>query len=590
MNKSLNNVTDRLKQLAEDHHMINDFGLGDTSDIGASKDEARELTYPYLWVDYAETKYAFGNNRGIGYKIYTMSVLVVDKITPNVSNSTEVMSDTEGILSDVIQFISVDKTLRDFRIETADITAEPVSDEDKDGVEGWVARIPFKIPYAFCASELPFVGQTSPPAPSDCVAENSDASYSQSIAPGTTLILPDSVITVNGDSFTLLPATIDLDIDVVDSLDAAVGTVVGTDVIIADSALTNSDGSFNDTVVAEGTKVLSDITITLNGGDTIKTSPSVINVDIEVEDTDGTTGVGSVVGGKIIVPAGGGCLDATSIIKDSLGATLYTNSIVSGATNNQTITDGANTLNGGAVSGIVAQGTKAITLKDTLGATVAPTITTDTKTNLDLVISIPSGVSSNVLMTGQDITYATNDDGARFLAGEYSSVILADISDFYTLVDNNEWGHKKRFTGDTGGYMDESTGIWYDINGVLTTKALALPNSIIRDYMNRRRWYTSRSGSRSWADCLLLVQTESRGGETDWMCPNKSEYESLSSSSSLSPTYIDSRIFNWPSFLMWCSSTIKTDILRSPRYSSGSDTWSSQPKIVSASNAYVKIF
>jgi len=44
-------------------------------------------------------------------------------------------------------------------------------------------------------------------------------------------------------------------------------------------------------------------------------------------------------GGRFDYADGGTCLDATSIIKDSLGSILYTNSIASGATNEQTISD-----------------------------------------------------------------------------------------------------------------------------------------------------------------------------------------------------------------------------------------------------------
>lgn len=268
MNKTLNQITDRLEQLSVDHHQINDFGHGDTSEIGTH--QGRELGYPYMHIDYAETRYAFGNNRGIGYKIYTMTVLVVDKITPNIYNSPEVMSDCEGILSDIIQFVSTDSTLRDFRIETADITADPVSDEDKDGTEGWVARIPFKIPYSYCATKLPFVGQTGGTTPLEsCAATNSDGTYNQVIPGGSTLTVPDSTITVNGISYKLLPATIALDIDVVDSDGAAKGTIVGTDVVIADSTVTNTDGSYTEVLKAEEDLTLPDLSHTDSDGSTV---------------------------------------------------------------------------------------------------------------------------------------------------------------------------------------------------------------------------------------------------------------------------------------------------------------------------------
>lgn len=203
---------------------------------------------------------------------------------------------------------------------------------------------------------------------------------------------------------------------------------------------------------------------------------------------------------------------------------------------------------------------------------------------------VGGSISTSVLNTGQETSYQSLDDGARFQAGDYASVNMADISDFYTLVDNNEWGHKKRFTGDTGGYMDEATGVFYTVANVVTTFTGAFPNSIIRDYCTRRRWYYGRSGSMDWTTAISTAHTDSRGGETGWYCPNKSEYNSISSDNSKAPTFIDSRLFNWSSFNMWTSTTNKNNSTQAFRYSSGGDAMSLQSKTVLAGHAYVKIF
>ena len=156
MNKTLNNITDALRELTVGHQMINDFGLGHTANIGTDRlDEGRQLAYPYLWVDYSGTRYAFGGANNLAYKLYTMTVIVVDKYTPNLQNSSEVMSDTEGILSDVIAYISSHPDLAEFRLNLSEVSAEPVRDDEKDGVEGWMARLTFKIPYTLCYTGLP---------------------------------------------------------------------------------------------------------------------------------------------------------------------------------------------------------------------------------------------------------------------------------------------------------------------------------------------------------------------------------------------------------------------------------------------------
>ena len=96
-----------------------------------------------------------GNGRGIGYKIYSMRLVVMDKYTPSSKNTTEVMSDTEGILSDFIQFLLTSSTTKDFRLDVTSIQGLPVRDSEVDGAEGWAGVIPFKIPYQFCATNLP---------------------------------------------------------------------------------------------------------------------------------------------------------------------------------------------------------------------------------------------------------------------------------------------------------------------------------------------------------------------------------------------------------------------------------------------------
>ena len=292
-------------------------------------------------------------------------------------------------------------------------------------------------------------------------------------------------------------------------------------------------------------------------------------------------------GGEFYYTTGGG--DATQIIKDSDNNTLYTNVIPSGDTETQIITDATVTNSDASYNAnILAQGSLVlpdVTNTDSDGSSVV----TPAQTPF-VCTPAPSGISSSVFNTGQEIIYRTGDDGDRFQNGDYASVYIADISDYYTLVDNNEWGHKKRFTGDTGGYMDEATGLFYDSIGVATTKALAFPNDIMRDYCTRSRWYLNRSGARTWDDAVTLTRTELRGGEIGWFCPNRAEYNSLISDNADSSTFIDSRLFNWSSFTMWCSTTNKSNPLQSFRFTTSSTNWDLTNKTVVAANSYVKIF
>lgn len=163
MNNTLNNIVDRLEQLAGQHLQIQDFNCGNTADIGTKTEDGRELKYPFLHVDYSNTNYEFGTGRGIGSKIYTVTVLILDKISTNITEAAEIMSDTEAILSDVIQFVSTDSEMKNFRIQNTDINAQPVKDNTKNGTQGWACELNFNIPYDWCSSALPFVGYSVDP-------------------------------------------------------------------------------------------------------------------------------------------------------------------------------------------------------------------------------------------------------------------------------------------------------------------------------------------------------------------------------------------------------------------------------------------
>ena len=251
----------------------------------------------------------------------------------------------------------------------------------------------------------------------------------------------------------------------------------------------------------------------------------------------------------------------------------------------------SNQVNGASKTDIPAGGSKDFQIEYANGDPVVVVQISDSATLFQGTVPTPPAIiTSNVINTGQETVYRTGDDGDRFSNGDYSSVNMANLSDYYTLSEVNEWGHFKRLTGDTGGYMDENTGNFFDVNGVSTTKLGAFPNEILRDYCTRRRWFLRRSAARSWNDCVTLTLTESRGGETGWFCPNRSEYESLSSANSKSPSYIDNRLFNWSVQNMWCSTTEKNISTNSLRYNGSVDTWTSEVKIQTNANAYVKLF
>jgi hypothetical protein len=141
----------------------------------------------------------------------------------------------------------------------------------------------------------------------DATIENSDATYTDTIACGDTLVLPDTTInitdqfgnpldtitfpvysTVNIDIDSYIPPCLDATYDLEDSLGNPLssGSIPsGTnDVIIApDATVENSDASYSDTVVSGGTLILPDSDVNVNGN-LEGTVVSVQTIDIDVTD------------------------------------------------------------------------------------------------------------------------------------------------------------------------------------------------------------------------------------------------------------------------------------------------------------------
>ena len=159
---SLRIITDKLREIANCHEMINGFEVGEEAVKGYSDDDEanegkgnKELSYPYLWVDYDSTSYDIGEARSISSKTYSMRLFVADKQSDNIKSDKDIMSDTEGILSDIVQWLLSKEELRKIIVPNGRINATPTIDGTKDGAHGWSCTIPLKIPYVFCIENLP---------------------------------------------------------------------------------------------------------------------------------------------------------------------------------------------------------------------------------------------------------------------------------------------------------------------------------------------------------------------------------------------------------------------------------------------------
>ena len=158
----------------------------------------------------------------------------------------------------------------------------------------------------------PFSGQYLPScvpcSGGDATVENSDATYTDTIPCGDTLVLPDTTINIT-DQFG----------NPLDTITFPVYSTVNIDIDsyippCADATVENSDATYTDTVVSGGTLILPDTDIEVNGifeG----VIPSAATADIQV--TDGVSSVtptSVVVSGNTVtieVPSGGAPVGAT---------------------------------------------------------------------------------------------------------------------------------------------------------------------------------------------------------------------------------------------------------------------------------------
>lgn len=163
-NITLNRVLDVIREIAGNHEMLAGFSIGDAATRGHEKgqesktdtpDEPKELEYPYLWVDPIPSQYEIGAARSISAKIYNISMFCADKHVENAGNDTEILSDTESILSDIIQYIATHPTLKSFGLPIGNISASPSRHSTIHEVYGWEAVVQIKVPYKFCYSNLP---------------------------------------------------------------------------------------------------------------------------------------------------------------------------------------------------------------------------------------------------------------------------------------------------------------------------------------------------------------------------------------------------------------------------------------------------
>ena len=135
---------------------------------------------------------------------FTLDIYCVDIIQKDRANLNTIVSDCHLILKDLYLYF---KDGSDLSVDViADPTMTPLNNFDLDYVAGWVMTITFEVEgYSICAIPMNPIPPFTPTC-EDATVENSDESYTATVASGGTLVLPDITVTDSDGSISSFPS------------------------------------------------------------------------------------------------------------------------------------------------------------------------------------------------------------------------------------------------------------------------------------------------------------------------------------------------------------------------------------------------
>jgi hypothetical protein len=170
-----------IKIFADQHLQINkfDFEFKEQMQNLATLNEA----YPFLYVVPVASDTITNVNE------FDVEIYCVDRLQKDRTNVNYVISDCNQILNDLVLWL--EEGQNDIEI-VGTATQTPINNDLLDYVGGWVLRVRLQVEkIGLC--EIPLDGeQPTPPICEDAFVQNSDGSYSETVASGGTLILPDT--------------------------------------------------------------------------------------------------------------------------------------------------------------------------------------------------------------------------------------------------------------------------------------------------------------------------------------------------------------------------------------------------------------
>ena len=478
----------KIEQFCNAHLQIKKYGgeFREQMPNFSTKDEK----YPVVFVEPLSDLEDLNTNQ------FSINVYCVDIIQKDRANLNTILSDCQLILKDMYVYYTNDMDAQLDVVGTASMSI--LNNYDSDYVAGWVMGITFEVAtYGPC--EIPM--NPIIPTPVECQdgnVENSDGSYTATVASGGLLVLPDVHLVVLDQNENILsdayyPSVQDEQITVrIDPCadasyriaDTANNTLYsGTvpsggslDQTIRNSAVSNSNDTYTASVLAESNLELPDVTFNVeNSLGTVVWSATIPSVN---------NSVGSAPDGQVQ-------------IKLENDGTLSNEFVASGAVHQYIVTNNAITVNNANGFSIHATEPLDIRLHNQNGNDITPTSVTynGNQHYVTAVINTASfvPVGATLLKTNQTVSYTANDDGAT-QRGRSTS--------FLVLPSNNPFGNTNRFTNKTGGstYSTPVTYDWSTYNGTTVLAYYFGDMSSTRTLANQCAQYvnTTYDGLRGW--------------------------------------------------------------------------------------------
>lgn len=131
---TLNNLIETLRSYAQNHKQLNDFGRGDVSELGASKDQK----YPLMWVGVSSARYSTSSI------YYSLQLIFADLIFDDKKNEVEVQSDMLLVGLDTVAYLRENPDF-DFQVD-GDVTIDFFTERFTDLTAGCVLGITLRDP------------------------------------------------------------------------------------------------------------------------------------------------------------------------------------------------------------------------------------------------------------------------------------------------------------------------------------------------------------------------------------------------------------------------------------------------------------